>query len=103
MKLTALFALALSFAAIADDKPATINQRKKNQQARIKEGRQSGQLTAKETAKLQKEEAELRRQLREDRRDGRGLTPKERAKTQARLDEISRKIYNQKHDAQTRQ
>jgi hypothetical protein len=39
--------------------PATINQRKENQQDRIANGVASGQLTAGETANLEKKESDL--------------------------------------------
>ena len=39
--------------------PATINQRKENQQDRIANGIQSGELTAGETKHLEKKEADL--------------------------------------------
>jgi hypothetical protein len=80
----------------------TINQRRANQQKRIAEGAQSGELTNREIARLEAEEARLRKMIREDKRDGVGLTPRERAKIQKQLDKISRDIAKQKHDLQKR-
>ena len=45
---------------------ATVNQRRENQQNRIAQGVQSGQLTAHETAHLENKEARLNRQVRDD-------------------------------------
>ena len=79
-----------------------IRAREKAQQKRINEGVRSGQLTKKETLKLERREARLDRQIRRDRADGGGLTPKERAKIERKQDKLSEKIYREKHDNQTR-
>ena len=97
--LTTLLAAGLAAGAA---QAQTINQRRANQQKRIAEGARSGELTNKEIARLEAEEARLKRQLQEDRKDGRGLSPKERAKTQKQLDKISRDITKQKNDLQKR-
>jgi hypothetical protein len=55
--LTATLAgLMMPAMAQTSSQPATINQRKENQQDRIANGVQSGQLTAGETANLEKKE-----------------------------------------------
>ncbi len=76
-------------------------QRQKNQQKRIGEGVENGQLTPRETAKLEREQAQINREIRRDKKTGGGLTPRERAKIQRDQNKASRDIYREKHDAQT--
>lgn len=77
-----------------------IEERKERQKARIKEGKESGELTKKEAARIKARERNLNRQIREDRKDGGGLTAAERAKIERRQDNISEDLYKQKHDGQ---
>jgi hypothetical protein len=60
-------ALAQTPQPTPDQKPATVNQRRENQQDRIANGVQSGQLTAGETKRLEGREANLNREVRDDR------------------------------------
>ncbi len=92
-----ILSAALAVTALAD-RPA---QRQRNQQKRIAGGVESGELTAKETARLERKEARLHKEIRKDRKDGAGLTPKERLKIEKKQDRMSREIYKEKHDAQT--
>src|SRR5579871_6216359 len=73
----------------------SINQREKNQQARINQGIKSGELTRKEASKLESKEAKIRVNERYDKKDGK-LTPAERAKLQKQLNTTSRDIYRDK-------
>lgn len=83
-------------------KPATINQRKDNQQDRIGEGVENGSLTAGEASKLEHKEAGLNREEKNMRAaDGGKLTAADRAKLQRQQNNLSKDIYKQKHDAQT--
>lgn len=94
--------LALVFitAAIAlADEPA---RRQVNQQQRINQGVRSGELTRAEAARLQRQKADLHRQIARDRADGRGLAPAERARIDAQQDALNRRIARQKHDKQSR-
>jgi hypothetical protein len=77
-----------------------IRQRQRTQQKRIGTGVESGQLTAREAARLERKEARLNREIRKDRKDGGGLTARERRKINRRQDRMSRDIYRQKHDKQ---
>lgn len=79
----------------------TIKQREKIQQKRIAQGVNSGELTGKETVKLEKREANLDAQIKKDRLDGGGLTPQERHKIRHKQNQLSRKVYKEKHDNQT--
>src|SRR3954468_435304 len=59
--------------------PGTIHQRKENQQDRIAQGVKSGQLTAGETAHLEKREARINKEVHNERAaNGGKLTPAER-------------------------
>lgn len=78
-----------------------IKERKENQQDRIAQGVKSGELTAGETAKLERKEARVNRETRRDRaKNGGTLTPKERRKINRQQDRLSRQIHRQKHDGQ---
>jgi hypothetical protein len=73
--------------------------REQRQQERIGQGVQSGELTAKETQRLEKEQAKIEADRQKAREDGK-LTKKERTKLHQEQDRASRHIYQQKHDAQ---
>ena len=80
--------------------PATVNQRKENQQDRIANGIQSGELTAGETKNLEGREANLNHQVRADRQaNGGTLTPQERHQVNQRQNNLSQSIYDDKHNA----
>jgi hypothetical protein len=79
-----------------------IAQRKENQQDRIGQGIQSGQLTAGEAARLERKETALNQETRDMRAlDGGKLTPGDKAVVNQQQNELSKRIYDQKHDAQT--
>jgi hypothetical protein len=81
--------------------PATINQRKENQQDRVANGIQSGELTAGETRNLEKKEADLNQEERDMRKlDNGHLTAADRATLNQQQNKLSTDIYKQKHDAQ---
>ena len=80
----------------------TIHQRKENQQDRIANGIQSGQLTAGETSKLETKEAAVNGEIKADRAaNGGKLTPAERAKINRQQNNLSKDIYKDKHNANT--
>jgi predicted transglutaminase-like cysteine proteinase len=86
----------------ASDHPATIQQRKKNQQDRIANGVQSGQLTAGETKNLERKEANLNGEERQMRAADNGkLTAADRAKLNKQQNGLSKQIYQDKHNANT--
>jgi hypothetical protein len=79
--------------------PATIHQRKENQQDRIANGVKSGQLTAGETANLEKREAHINKEIHNDRvANGGKLTPAERRQVNRQQNRTSRAIYRKKHN-----
>jgi len=76
-----------------------IDQREANQQQRIANGVQSGELNARETAKLQSRESKIAATEAAAKADGK-VTKSERATLHRKEDHASRAIYRQKHDAQ---
>lgn len=79
-----------------------IDQREVNQQKRIEQGIQSGQLTGKEAANLEKREASISRQeARMRARDGGELTTHDRKVLNRRLNNTSAAIYRDKHNGRT--
>jgi len=85
--------------AAPDNDPPTINQRKENQQDRIANGVQSGQLTAGETRNLETKESALNREEHGMRAADNGhLTAADRATLNHQQNKLSRQIYNKKHN-----
>jgi hypothetical protein len=85
----------------AEKKP-TIAQRKENQQDRIANGVKSGQLTAGETANLEKKEAAINKETRTDRAaNGGKLTAAEKTQINQQQNQMSKQIYADKHNANT--
>ena len=98
-KLISIIFVAATLSA-AGQKPATIAQRKENQQGRIAQGVKSGQLTAGETAKLETKEAAVNKETRTDRAaDGGKLTAAEKAQVNRQQNRLSNQIYADKHNA----
>src|ERR1043165_7126229 len=81
----------------------SINERKENQQDRIANGVQSGELTAKGTQHIEKKEADLNQEERDMRKlDNGHLTVADKATLNQQQNQLSKDIYKQKNDAQTR-
>ena len=112
--LAAAIAIGLGFAtgAIAQTTPTTSTAatrphnaasetgRDVEQQKRIEQGLQSGQLTSGEAHKLEAGEARIDKTEQRDLRNG-SLSASERAQIQRQQNRESKAIYNQKHDART--
>ena len=77
-----------------------VDKRIANQQKRIDQGVASGQLTAKETNRLDKREAKLATNTAAAKADG-TVTQAERVKLRREAERNSKVIYKQKHDRQT--
>src|SRR5207253_3620908 len=92
-------ALGLAFCGAAFAQAGTV-QRDVNQQQRIEQGLQSGQLTTREASRLEREEARVERDQARAMQDGK-LTPAEKARLAREQNRVSRDIYREKHDAQT--
>ena len=79
--------------------PATINQRKENQQDRIANGIQSGQLTAGETRNLEKKESAINGEEHDMRKlDNGHLTASDRKTLNQQQNQLSKQIYQDKHN-----
>jgi hypothetical protein len=98
----ALVAVLSPMMAMADGRPGRINQRERQQQQRIREGVRDGELTRREAARLQVEQAQIRLQEARARRSGGEFTARERLRIQREMNQSSRHIYWQKHDRQDR-
>jgi hypothetical protein len=86
--------------ANAAPKEGSVNDRRADQQQRIANGVQSGQLTAGETKNLESREANVNREIHADRKANDGtLTPQERRQVNRQQNNLSHSIYNDKHNA----
>src|SRR6185312_3988202 len=81
----------------------TINQRKRNQQRRIDQGEDSGQLTRREDHNLEKKEHALNQEERDMRKlDNGKLTAQDRKTINKQQNKLSKNIYRDKHNARKR-
>lgn len=79
-----------------------VGQRRENQQDRIAQGVKSGQLTPGETAKLEKQQQHINKQVAKDRKaNGGTLTTSEKKQINKEQNQASRNIYRKKHNAAT--
>jgi hypothetical protein len=94
------FMLAAPLAAFAQSSATPVfDQRQANQEQRIQQGVQSGSLTQKEAARLEKGQDRLQRK--EDRAKADGVvTAQERKNLQRAENRQSERIYREKHDRQ---
>jgi hypothetical protein len=89
-----------TLAALMLPAAAQINQRKENQQDRIANGAANGQLTAGETANLERKESNLNKEEKLMRSENNGkLTAADRKVLNQQQNHLSNQIYRQKHDA----
>ena len=110
LALATLFASAPLFAqetqttqpATTQPKEGSVNDRREDQQQRIANGVQSGQLTAGETKNLESREANLNREIKDDRQaNGGKLTAQEHRQVNRQQNNLSKSIYQDKHNANT--
>ena len=99
---TALVAVIIPAAGLAQGRRNGVNERQHNQQQRIRQGVRSGELTGVEAARLQRQQAQIRLNEARARQSGGEFTPRERARIQRQLNRSSGNIYRQKHDRQDR-
>ena len=92
--------LAFSNSHAADSNVAADTQRDANQQQRIEQGLQSGQLTTHEAGKLERQETTVDRMEKRDLRNG-NISAGEQRRLTAAQNKVSRDIDHEKHDAQT--
>jgi hypothetical protein len=102
MKCNHILAALLTAAAMPVFAQATADtvQRNVNQQARIEQGLQSGQLNTKEAGRLELEQARIEGAEARALGDGK-MGPKETARITQMQNQASRDIAREKHDAQT--
>src|SRR5438045_5310131 len=96
----ALFAASATL-AVAGEAPRAENdtQRNVNQQERIEQGLESGELNTKEAARLERQETAIERTEAHAMKDGE-ITRKEQGVIRAEQNQAGRDVYRQKHDAQ---
>ncbi len=95
---------AMIFAATtfaAGPRTDEVVQRDVDQQQRIEQGLQSGQLSTKEAGKLEHEEAQINRTEARDLKKNGKLTPAEQAQINRMQNKTSADIYRDKHNAVT--
>ena len=92
----ALFVVPCSHAQSTND--PGIQQRMQNQDRRIDQGVNSGQLTPRETGRLEAEQAKIKQDELRMKSDG-NLTAKERTKLTKEQNRASKDIYRLKHNA----
>jgi len=95
----ALPALALAQATPASPATPGIDKRQANQERRIQQGVKSGELNAREAAKLEKGQAKIQRMEDKAKADG-VVTAQERKRIQHAQDVQSKRIAREKHDKQ---
>jgi hypothetical protein len=99
-KLALIATLSLTTAALSAQTSQEINQRKENQQQRIGQGVKSGQLTAGETAHLEKQESAINHEEKNMRAQDNGhLTGADKSLLNKQQNQESRRIYDDKHNA----
>lgn len=97
MKKVALTTLLAGFFAVSTF--AQVNQRRENQQDRIAQGVQSGQLTPGETARIENQERGVNGEIRADKNaNGGKLTAAERRHINKQQNGLSKEIYTDKHN-----
>lgn len=103
MKRTIITTLTAAFLIAPAAFAARVDRRQVYQQERIAQGVRSGQLTARETARLERQEARLQMEKHDFREDNGGrLTVGEKVKLNNQQNRLSREIYHEKHDGEHR-
>jgi hypothetical protein len=94
--------LACAAAAQAQEQGAAIaTQRDTNQQERIEQGLQSGQLNTREAGQLERDQQRIDHTEARDLKQGGTLTTQEKAQVNREQNQASRDIYDDKHNAVT--
>ena len=97
MNIKSIIAVVIFSCAISAASAQTL----RRDNARIRQGVRSGELTRPEQARLKGKERDVRRDERAARADG-VVTPAEHREIRRDKKNLNRSIYRQKHDAQTR-
>jgi hypothetical protein len=96
----AVSAFAQTPAPAASAATPRVDARQANQEKRIEQGVNSGQLTARETLRLEREQKHITKAEAHAKADG-TVTPAERKRLHKMQNAASKDIAHQKHDAQT--
>jgi hypothetical protein len=89
--------------AVNNDPKTVGGRRAENQQDRIGQGLQSGQLSPEEAARLERQEGNIHREAHNMRSENGGrLTQEDKAKLNRQQDRESHRIYRAKHNGRTR-
>lgn len=99
--LTVLFAAVVSLNLIAQIATPGITSKQNEQQSRINQGIRSGELTPRETRKLDRQQAKIQADKRAAKADG-VVTPRERRHIKKEQERADQRIYSEKHDFQRR-
>ena len=90
--------MCISIAASAQTARPEVGRRLQNQNARIHNGVNNGQLTRGQAHALHQEDRSIHNEIRADRRQNGGrLTPVEKRQVNRQENQVSRQIYNEKH------
>ena len=87
--------------AYAQDKTPVVDQREQNQEKRIDQGIKSGELTKGEAARLGAQQEKIKVDEAKAKADGK-VTAKERAKLKREQNRASRNVYRKKHNKRGR-
>lgn len=99
MKRVIFATVAATLLAVSLPADQKIHDRKENQQDRIAQGVKSGQLTAGETSRVEKQESNVNKEIRADRNaNGGKLTNGEKRLVNRQQNKMSRQIYREKHN-----
>ncbi len=101
---TKLFLSLVAFVAVvsfgyAQTATPNVNQTQKNEQKRINQGERSGELTKRESNRLERQQGKIQADKKMAKSDG-VVTKQERTHLHREQRRASRNIYRQKHDAQ---
>lgn len=89
--------LLIGTAAYAGTNDPVVQKREQNQEKRIDQGVKSGELTPRETGRLEAQQAKIKQDEERMKSDGK-LTKKERRKLKREQDRASKNIYQKKHN-----
>lgn len=93
-------AMLLSMISFSQERTPKVNERQRTQQSRIQQGKQSSELTHRETSLLRKEQKHIRRSERRAKADG-AVTVSERRRLDRQQDRASRHIHKAKNNEVT--
>jgi len=98
---TLIIVFGLSANTFAQTVTPRVAQKQVNQQARIQDGKSSGELTRREKRQLQLQQAKIQKDKQVAKSDG-VVTGQERRQLNREQRRASKNIYRQKHDEQSR-